>query len=59
MTDPLRRVQEKDRGAYRLETCIPCISTASDSHSGAVARVASAVDEGSVAIKSVHQYRGE
>ena len=59
MTDPLHRVLEKDRGAYRLESCIPGISTASDSHSGAVARVASAVDEGSVAIKSVHQYRCE
>lgn len=45
---------EKDRGAYRLETCVPSISTASDSHSEAMARVASAVDEGSVTIKSVH-----
>ena len=44
---------------YRLETCVPGISTASDSHAGAVARVASAVDEGSVTIKFVHQYRGK
>ena len=42
-----------------LETCVPSILAAGDSRAGALARVASAVGEGSMAIKFVHQYLDE
>ena len=50
---------KKDREPYLLETCVPGIFAAGDSRSGAMARVASAVGEGSMAIKFVHQYLDE
>ncbi|MDB5234444.1 MAG: hypothetical protein JWR44_1437 [Hymenobacter sp.] len=49
----------KQREPFLLETCIPGIFAAGDSRSGAMARVASAVGEGSMAIKFVHQYLDE
>ncbi|TGE20781.1 response regulator [Hymenobacter aquaticus] len=47
------------REPYLLETCVPGIFAAGDSRAGAMARVASAVGEGSMAIKFVHQYLDE
>jgi thioredoxin reductase (NADPH) len=60
VTDP--RYQEswkKDREPYLLETCVPGLFAAGDGRAGAMARVASAVGEGSMAIKFVHQYLDE
>ena len=60
VTDPrYAAAWKKDREPYLLETCIPGIFAAGDSRSGAMARVASAVGEGSMAIKFVHQYLNE
>ncbi len=53
------QVWKKDREPYLLETCVPGIFSAGDSRAGAMARVASAVGEGSMAIKFVHQYLDE
>ncbi|MGI4869773.1 MAG: FAD-dependent oxidoreductase [Janthinobacterium lividum] len=50
---------KKDREPYLLETCVPGLFAAGDGRSGAMARVASAVGEGSMAIKFVHQYLDE
>jgi thioredoxin reductase (NADPH) len=52
-------VWKKQREPYLLETCVPGIFAAGDSRAGAMARVASAVGEGSMAIKFVHQYLDE
>ena len=52
-------IWKKDREPYLLETCAPGIFAAGDSRAGAMARVASAVGEGSMAIKFVHQYLDE
>lgn len=48
-----------DREPFLLETCIPGIFAAGDVRSGAMNRVASAVGEGSMAIKFVHEYLAE
>lgn len=48
-----------DRKPYLLETCIPGVFAAGDVRAGAMNRVASAVGEGSMAIKFVHQYLSE
>lgn len=45
-----------ERQPYLLESSIPGIFSAGDSRSGAMNRVASAVGEGSMAIKFVHEY---
>jgi thioredoxin reductase (NADPH) len=50
---------KKNREPYLLETCVPGLFAAGDSRAGAMARVASAVGEGSMAIKFVHQYLDE
>lgn len=44
------------RDPLLLETCIPGVFAAGDMRSGAMNRVASAVGEGSMAIKFVHEY---
>lgn len=49
----------KEREPYLLETCTPGIFAAGDVRAGAMNRVASAVGEGSMAIKFVHQYLAE
>ncbi|UOQ98192.1 FAD-dependent oxidoreductase [Hymenobacter sp. 5317J-9] len=60
VTDPrYPQVWKKTREPYLLETCVPGIFSAGDSRAGAMARVASAVGEGSMAIKFVHQYLDE
>ena len=50
---------KQSREPFLLETCVPGIFSAGDSRAGAMARVASAVGEGSMAIKFVHQYLDE
>jgi thioredoxin reductase (NADPH) len=47
------------REPYLLETCVPGLFAAGDGRVGAMARVASAVGEGAMAIKFVHQYLSE
>ncbi|GGE98048.1 FAD-dependent oxidoreductase [Hymenobacter cavernae] len=47
------------REPYLLETCVPGVFASGDGRAGAMARVASAVGEGSMAIKFVHQYLDE
>lgn len=61
VTDPRYATAWKHprREPYLLETCVPGIFAAGDSRAGAMARVASAVGEGSMAIKFVHQYLDE
>ena len=48
-----------DREPFLLETCVPGIFAAGDVRAGAMNRVASAVGEGSMAIKFVHEYLAE
>ncbi|MEQ8360195.1 MAG: FAD-dependent oxidoreductase [Cytophagales bacterium] len=50
---------KQDREPYLLETCIPGIFAAGDVRAGAMNRVASAVGEGALAIKLVHEYLEE
>lgn len=50
------KVWKLDRDPYPLETCIPGIFSAGDVRAGAMNRVASAVGEGAMAIKMVHEY---
>ncbi|WP_201977624.1 FAD-dependent oxidoreductase [Hymenobacter rubidus] len=60
VTDPrYAAVWKQTREPFLLETCVPGIFAAGDSRAGAMARVASAVGEGSMAIKFVHQYLDE
>ena len=54
-----KQVWKLDREPYLLETCVPGIFAAGDVRSGAMNRVASAVGEGSMAIKFVHEYLAE
>jgi thioredoxin reductase (NADPH) len=60
VTDPRYTTSwRKAREPYLLETCVPGLFAAGDGRAGAMARVASAVGEGSMAIKFVHQYLDE
>ena len=60
VTDPRYATSwKKTREPYLLETCVPGMFAAGDGRAGAMARVASAVGEGSMAIKFVHQYLDE
>jgi thioredoxin reductase (NADPH) len=60
VTDPRYATSwRKAREPYLLETCVPGLFAAGDGRAGAMARVASAVGEGSMAIKFVHQYLDE
>ncbi len=53
------KIWKKEREPFLLETCQPGIFAAGDVRSGAMNRVASAVGEGSMAIKFVHEYLAE
>lgn len=53
------RVWKRDREPFLLETSTPGIFAAGDVRAGAMNRVASAVGEGSMAIKFVHEYMAE
>ena len=48
--------QERSRDPYLLETSMPGVFAAGDVRSGSIKRVASAVGEGSMAVRLVHQY---
>ncbi len=50
---------KRKREPFALETCVPGVFAAGDGRAGAMARVASAVGDGSTAIKFVHQYLDE
>ncbi len=51
-----KKIWKLERDPYLLETCIPGIFCAGDVRAGAMNRVASAVGEGAMAIKLVHEY---
>lgn len=55
-SDDFKKVWKSDREPFLLETCNPGIFAAGDVRSGAMNRVASAVGEGAMAIKFVHEY---
>jgi thioredoxin reductase (NADPH) len=48
--------QERSREPYLLETSLPGVFAAGDVRSGSIKRVASAVGEGSMAVRFIHQY---
>ncbi|HEY6580584.1 MAG TPA: FAD-dependent oxidoreductase [Rubrobacter sp.] len=48
--------RELSREPYLLETCLPGVFAAGDVRSGSIKRVASAVGEGAMAVRLVHQY---
>ena len=48
--------QERSREPYLLETSLPGVFAAGDVRSGSIKRCASAVGEGSMAVRLVHQY---
>jgi len=54
-----KKIWKKAREPFLLETCQPGIFAAGDVRAGAMNRVASAVGEGAMAIKFVHQYLSE
>jgi thioredoxin reductase (NADPH) len=54
-----KNVWKLEREPFLLETCVPGIFAAGDVRAGAMNRVASAVGEGSMAIKFVHEYLAE
>ena len=54
-----RKIWKKEREPFLLETCSPGIFASGDVRAGAMNRVASAVGEGSMAIKFVHEYLAE
>lgn len=51
-----REIWKQKREPFLLETCSPGIFAAGDVRSGAMARVASAVGEGAMAVSFVHKY---
>jgi thioredoxin reductase (NADPH) len=53
------KIWKHDREPFLLETCQPGIFAAGDVRSGAMNRVASAVGEGAMAVKFVHEYLAE
>ncbi len=60
MADPaFAKVWKRGREPFLLETCVPGIFAAGDVRAGAMNRVASAVGEGAMAIKLVHEYLAE
>ena len=54
--DSFPKVWKLNRQPYMLETCNPGIFAAGDVRAGAMNRVASAVGEGAMSIKYVHEY---
>lgn len=57
--DSFKKTWKLNREPYLLETCSPGIFAAGDVRAGAMNRVASAVGEGAMAIKFVHEYLAE
>ena len=58
-TEDFKRVWKKQREPFLLESSTPGIMAAGDVRAGAMNRVASAVGEGAMAIKFVHEYLAE
>ncbi len=58
-SENFKKIWKIERDPYPLETCIPGIFSAGDVRAGAMNRVASAVGEGAMAIKLVHEYISE
>ncbi|NHF60270.1 FAD-dependent oxidoreductase [Flavobacteriaceae bacterium TP-CH-4] len=54
-----KQIWKQTREPFLLETCSPGIFASGDVRAGAMNRVASAVGEGSMAIKFVHEYLAE
>lgn len=54
-----KEVWKLEREPYLLETCVPGVFAAGDVRAGAMNRIASAVGEGAMAIKFVHEYLAE
>ncbi len=54
--DEYKKVWQLERQPFLLETCSPGIFAAGDVRAGAMNRVASAVGEGAMSIKYVHEY---
>lgn len=54
-----KKVWKLDREPFLLETCVPGVFAAGDVRAGAMNRIASAVGEGAMAIKFVHEYLAE
>jgi thioredoxin reductase (NADPH) len=48
--------QERSREPFLLETSMPGVFAAGDVRNGSIKRVASAVGEGSMAVRLVHQH---
>jgi thioredoxin reductase (NADPH) len=57
--DDFKKTWKLSREPFLLETCSPGIFAAGDVRSGAMNRVASAVGEGAMAIKFIHEYLSE
>lgn len=57
--DQFKKIWKLKREPFLLETCIPGVFASGDVRAGAMNRVASAVGEGSMAIKFVHEYLAE
>ncbi|MES2766548.1 MAG: FAD-dependent oxidoreductase [Bacteroidota bacterium] len=57
--EKFKKVWHLDREPFLLETCTPGIFAAGDVRSGAINRIASAVGDGAMAIKFVHEYLAE
>ncbi|WP_276372201.1 response regulator [Chryseolinea sp. H1M3-3] len=57
--ESFKKAWKLQREPYLLETCSPGIFAAGDVRAGAMNRVASAVGEGAMAIKFVHEYLAE
>jgi len=57
--DDFGKVWKQQREPFLLETSVPGIMAAGDVRAGAMNRVASAVGEGAMAIKFVHEYLAE
>jgi thioredoxin reductase (NADPH) len=54
-----QQVWKVGREPFLLETCVPGVFAAGDVRAGAMNRIASAVGEGAMAIKFVHEYLAE
>lgn len=57
--ESFKKIWKLEREPYMLETCLPGLFSAGDVRAGAINRVASAVGEGAMAIKLVHEYLAE
>jgi thioredoxin reductase (NADPH) len=57
-TDPGRLMWPLERPPFSLETSVPGVFAAGDVRHGTAKRVAPAIGEGAVAIRSVHEYLG-